>query len=480
LPAGSHPIVVTYFDNGGGDGLKVSWSGPGFKKQPIPAAKLAVAGADSLHDVAIRSLKSIPGHEVQKFRALTRLIKRGRNYATAIHAIRNIPQDHWPKNLAPALVQNLVAYLSEMPAEYRTGAAAMEAMKLTRELTGMLPKERVADIENRLANLNVRVIAVGTVPHRMKFDKERIVVQAGKTVEFRFSNTDNMPHNFAIVLPGSLEEVGLLAEATANEPDAMARHYIPKSDKILTASQLLQTGETQALSFEVPSKPGVYPFVCTYPGHWTRMYGALYVVADVAEYRAAPEAYVKANSLTFQDKLLEYLGRETEWKFEDLVDDVKPLAHGRSFEVGKEVFKVASCVSCHKMNGEGIDFGPDLAKVDPKLPTEHFLESLLLPSKKVDEKYQTYTFQLASGKVVTGMIVEETPAVVKVIEDPLKKAKPIVIRIDDIEARKKSPNSIMPNGLANKLTREEILDLLAYIHSRGDKKHKLSQGHHDH
>jgi hypothetical protein len=79
-----------------------------------------------------------------------------------------------------------------------------------------------------------------------------------------------------------------------------------------------------------------------------------------------------------------------------------------------------------------------------------------------------------------GVLVEETPTVVKVIEDPLKKAKPMVILVDDIEARKKSPNSIMPNGLANKLTREEILDLLAYVYARGDKKHKLFQGHHDH
>ena len=49
-----------------------------------------------------------------------------------------------------------------------------------------------------------------------------------------------MPHNFVVTRPGSLEEVGLLAEATATQPDALKRQYVPGSDKILLASRLLQ------------------------------------------------------------------------------------------------------------------------------------------------------------------------------------------------------------------------------------------------
>ena len=58
----------------------------------------------------------------------------------------------------------------------------------------------------------------------------------------------------------------------------MQRGYIPDSDKILLASRLLQAGDSQTLLFDAPTEPGVYPYVCTYPGHWRRMYGALYVV----------------------------------------------------------------------------------------------------------------------------------------------------------------------------------------------------------
>ena len=180
-----------------------------------------------------------------------------------------------------------------------------------------------------------------------------------------------------------------------------------------------------------------------------------------------------------KDELLKSIGRNTEWKFDDLIADVKTLPHGRSFEVGKNLFKVASCVGCHKLNNEGREFGPDLTKIEPaKHTTEHLLRSLLEPSKEIVEKFQSYALALSSGKVVTGMIVAETPTEVKLLVDPLAKGEPVVIPVSEIENRKKSPTSIMPQGLLNKLTREEILDLVAYLYAKGDKKHMLFGEHH--
>ncbi|MCH7689291.1 MAG: c-type cytochrome, partial [Planctomycetes bacterium] len=382
LSAGSHPIVVTYFDNGGSDGLNVSWRGPRLKKQKISPDRLTVSGSETLHDVAIRSLASIPGHEKEKFIDLAALLKAGKHRDSAIRVLRGIPQKHWSQNEIRPLVDNLIGYLSEIPARYRTSASALDAVALAKTLSTKLPADQAKAIQNRLQNLNVRVIAIGTVPHRMIFDKERIAVQAGKPVEFRFSNTDNMPHNFAITQPGALEEIGLMGEATARDPDAIQRHYVPKSDKILLASRLLQPGQNQAISFEVPQTPGVYPYVCTYPGHWRRMYGALYVVENLDEYRVNPAAYLAAHPLPLEDGLLRFNTRGRPWKFEELISDVKTLPPGRAFEVGRQAFKVSSCVACHRLNDEGQVFGPDLAKLDKKKQTtEHILRSLLEPSK---------------------------------------------------------------------------------------------------
>ena len=256
---------------------------------------------------------------------------------------------------------------------------------------------------------------------------------------------------------------------------------MPVSDKILMSSQSLDKGRSQAIAFDAPTTPGVYPYVCTYPGHWRRMFGALYVVADLEQYQANPEQYFAANPLPFKDELLKYTSRNTEWKFEDLNGTVAEMMHGRSFETAKNLFKVANCVACHKMNGEGFEVGPDLTKIDPKKHSkEHILRSLIEPSKEIAEKYQSNTFILDSGKTVTGMVVEETATQVRVLIDPLAKAAPLAIDKDSIDERVKSPLSIMPKGLLNKLTEEEILDLVAYIYAKGDKKHMLFHMHHNH
>ncbi len=66
------------------------------------------------------------------------------------------------------------------------------------------------------------------------------------------------------------------------------------------------------------------------------------------------------------------------------------------------------------------------------------------------------------------------------IENPLAKAQPLVVPKTSIESRQKSAKSMMPEGLVSKLTREELLDLIAYVYAKGDKQHELFQGHHHH
>ncbi len=482
LTPGAHEYVLTYFNATGSRGLSSGWKGPGFDWEKVPTDKLSVAGGETLHDTAIRALASIPGQESRKFSALSSLVASGQSRPSAIDALSKIDAANWPTKDIPSLVDNLVGYLSEMPARYRTGATATTAIALAKSLSSKLPAAEAKAVENRLGNLDVRVIAIGTVPTRMIYDKEMIVVQAGKPVEFRFSNTDAMPHNFAVVTPGSLAEVGELAEATGRDDDAMARHYIPKSEKVLVASKLLQPGENQSIAYEAPTKPGVYPYVCTYPGHWRRMYGALYVVEDLEQYQLNPEAYLAANKLEIQDELLELNTRGQEWNYDDLIASMQPkLPMDRSFEVGKELFKVANCAGCHKLNGEGQEFGPDLANLDPKKQNvKHILMSILEPSKDIEEKYQSYTFVLDSGKTVTGMITKEDKVTVNIVVDPLAKNAANGIPVAEIEERVKSDVSMMPKGLLDKLSREEIIDLIAYVFAKGDAKHMLFSDHQHH
>jgi putative heme-binding domain-containing protein len=236
----------------------------------------------------------------------------------------------------------------------------------------------------------------------------------------------------------------------------------------------LQPRETQKLSFTAPAQPGVYPIVCTYPGHWRRMYAALYVVPDLDAYLENPEPYLAANKIEAVDALLKDRRPRTEWKVEDLAAAVSEL-QGRSYTSGKHLFTVANCVACHKMDGVGNQIGPELAKLDPKFTTHEILKELINPSERINEKFQSYLFETDSGKVITGLIVEETPQQVKIVENPLAKAEPLVLKPSEIVARQKSPISIMPKGLLDKLSRDEILDLIAYVAARGNKEHAVFQ-----
>jgi putative heme-binding domain-containing protein len=210
------------------------------------------------------------------------------------------------------------------------------------------------------------------------------------------------------------------------------------------------------------------------------MYGALYVVEDLDDYLSDPESYLSRHPLPILDDLLKSNRPRKEWTFEELAPAVAPLAKGRSFTTGKQIFLAASCVTCHRLNGVGEQIGPDLGQLDPKTTTTDILKSILNPSEKIDPKFQTYLFETQSGRVVTGLVLEEKGDTIKVIENPLAKSEPVVLSKSEVTDRVKSPNSAMPKGLLDKLTREEVLDLIAYIAARGDSKNPVYEGGHDH
>jgi putative heme-binding domain-containing protein len=211
------------------------------------------------------------------------------------------------------------------------------------------------------------------------------------------------------------------------------------------------------------------------------MFGALYVVDNLEDYLADAEGYLAKHPMPPVDPLLKFNRPRKEWKLDELAASVEHMDRGRSFTNAKNLFQVASCVACHKLNGVGTEIGPDLTKIDPKQDKAiDILKELLDPSLRINEKFQTYIIETQAGKVITGLILEETADMVKLIENPLAKTQPVILKQSDIAARKKSPTSIMPKGLLDKLTHEEILDLIAYITAKGNAKHPLFQGGHAH
>ncbi len=167
-----------------------------------------------------------------------------------------------------------------------------------------------------------------------------------------------------------------------------------------------------------------------------------------------------------------------DWKLEDLVSSLEDIVTERSFDSGKAAFGAVGCTQCHRFGKEGSGIGPDLSGVNRRLRPVEMVESLITPSKKVAPEFATTVIQTAAGTIVEGRVEQETEAVVVLRSGAL--AETITIQKSDIEDRALSTKSIMPTGILNTLTKQQVLDLIAYLIADGQPDHpafeQLSEG----
>ncbi len=128
---------------------------------------------------------------------------------------------------------------------------------------------------------------------------------------------------------------------------------------------------------------------------------------------------------------------------------------------GKTVFG-GVCVACHRAEGAGLDYGPDLTHIGTKWKRTDMLEQILAPSKIIDPQWQPATLELKGGGGRIGFIAARTDT-----EVTLKMAGGIVERIPTGQITKTTVAriSLMPEGLLQSLTAQEAADLLEYLGS---------------
>jgi azurin len=125
------------------------------------------------------------------------------------------------------------------------------------------------------ASRGALAITLGVVSGQMKFSQETISARPGQRVEITLNNTDDMPHNVVIFKRGVISDYEKELFGSLNEPNAQLRGFVPDSSNVLVASRLLNAGESTVMTFDAPTEPGEYPFVCSFPGHWATMRGVL-------------------------------------------------------------------------------------------------------------------------------------------------------------------------------------------------------------
>jgi putative heme-binding domain-containing protein len=157
-----------------------------------------------------------------------------------------------------------------------------------------------------------------------------------------------------------------------------------------------------------------------------------------------------------------------------------PMPEGRNHEVlppvrellkrrgdavrGAEVFarKDVNCMSCHKVNGQGTDLGPGLSEIGDKLGKDAIYEAILEPSAGISFGYEAWHVELNNGDDADGIIVSETQD-----ELTLKDARAVATKFkkSDIKSRRQLKTSLMPTGLQQNMSTQDLVDLVEYLAS---------------
>jgi hypothetical protein len=160
-----------------------------------------------------------------------------------------------------------------------------------------------------------------------------------------------------------------------------------------------------------------------------------------------------------------------QWTVADLVPALDAELHHRNFEKGRQLFATAACYRCHRVRGEGGSVGPDLTGVGGRFNSRDLLESLIEPNKVISDQYQKTVFALSDGRVVEGRVINLNEDKLMVLTDMFNPAALESIPTRDIEESQPASTSMMPAGLLDRFTRDEVLDLVAFLRSGGDPGH---------
>jgi putative heme-binding domain-containing protein len=185
---------------------------------------------------------------------------------------------------------------------------------------------------------------------------------------------------------------------------------------------------------------------------------------------------VKIEGLPGADKIAEVMQREPEVAiklpevdkndpnllanipFEKAFDQIMKM--DGDAEKGAKLFRQQSCVACHTYANGQQPKGPHLVDIGKRYKKEELIESILKPDAKIAQGFDTYTFVTEDGKVVTGFVVSEAAETLT-----LRKTDGLSVELiqDDIDERVKQKTSMMPKGIVNNLTPEQLADLIAYL-----------------
>ncbi len=163
----------------------------------------------------------------------------------------------------------------------------------------------------------------------------------------------------------------------------------------------------------------------------------------------------------------------TMWTLEELSAVAQTGLKKRDFDNGRKMFGAAACFACHRFGNEGGMNGPDLTGAGGRYSPHDLLDQIINPSKEINEQFAPIIVTKNDGTLITGVVVNlsgDTVTLNTDLSDPNQRA---AVDRKEVKSIETSPVSPMPPMLLNMLKKDEILDLLAYILSGGDKSNAM-------
>ncbi len=148
----------------------------------------------------------------------------------------------------------------------------------------------------------------------------------------------------------------------------------------------------------------------------------------------------------------------------------------RNFVRGERLYAGALCSACHRLGAIGGGIGPDLTTVGTRFGRGEILEAIDSPSDAISDQYAAELLELHDGTIITGRVVGEEDGVISLNQNPYDPGQVVTVQESEVVRRELSPVSIMPPRLLNRLSGEEVLDLLAFLIAGGDAEHKCYVG----
>lgn len=171
-----------------------------------------------------------------------------------------------------------------------------------------------------------------------------------------------------------------------------------------------------------------------------------------------------------------FAGRPTtKWTLEELSAAAQTDMKHRDFKNGRKMFAAAGCYACHRFDNQGGMTGPDLTSAGRRYSAHDLLDQVINPSKVINEQFSAITVLTESGLTHTGVVVNlngDNMVINTDLTNPNQRVSVDRTKVEEIMVSKVSP---MPEGLFNKMTKSEVLDLAAYLISGGDMQHEFFQ-----